>query len=171
MNRNTISVRLSPAGRAALAVAVLFFLAALPAWAASPTTTVSFGQVSSVAVEIRWSYKSGYPSYEIYRSIGTAGTYDQVGVKTNVGGSADSTYLDSNGIQPETEYCYKVLVCTEDGSNCSRLEDTAHRYAQTPALPHTFTISGYISEQNGIDLSGVTVDLSWFPSSAWEPMY
>jgi len=130
-----------------------------------PSTTISnFAGSTANQVVIHWQYRSPYSTYKIYRSTsGPTGSFTYIGQRTNVTGSGNANYTDTNNVQPQTEYCYYVKVC--GNTVCSNPSPT--RCYTTTALPppNPYTVSGRITN-NGNGLGGVTVNFNSNQSSS-----
>lgn len=113
------------------------FLLTLPIWLIGQTppapnfVTVGGTGSSSSSVGIKWTYKSPYTTYKIYRANSPGGPYSLVETVSNVTNSSKANWVDNSGIEPLTEYCYKVRTC--DGSRCSG--DSPNGCHTTPDIP------------------------------------
>lgn len=130
----------------------------------NPPTNISAGVGGSTAnqVVIQWSYVNPYTTYEIYRSdTGPVGTFSIVGTKNGVTNSSQAKFTDLNGIQPQTEYCYKIKTC---GSNCSAFSSIDCYTTTSLPPPPTHYISGNITN-NASGLQGVTVNFGSYSAT------
>ncbi|KPA09424.1 secreted protein containing Na-Ca exchanger/integrin-beta4 domain protein, partial [Candidatus Magnetomorum sp. HK-1] len=116
---------------------------------------------SATSVGINWNYKSGYTIYDIYRSTDVI-NYTFMKRLEDINNSGQAKYIDSNNIQPKTDYCYKVKTC--DNNDCS--DFSSWDCCTTPDIPPPpkYSISGKVSVDNQ-GLSGVTVSFGGFQTT------
>ena len=145
------------------------FIFTQPSWAKPPAPrSVKAGITGSSAtsVAINWNYRSGYTIYDIYRSTDVI-NYSFIKRLEDINNSGQATYIDSNNIQPKTEYCYKVKTC--DNNECSDLSPSGCYTTPdtTPDIPPPpkYSISGKITVDNQ-GLSGVTVSFAGFQTTS-----
>ena len=130
-----------------------------PAVPDAPTLTV----LSSSSIEISWNIVMGAIFYEIYRG----GTL----VFTTSSGST-TTYTDSSGLLPNTEYTYTINACSNGG--CSALSAPASATTLTPPISiSNATELGNIGVDDAFPLSGryiLTGNIDLPTIESWTPI-
>ena len=121
-------------------------------------TGMNANPVSQTEIDLTWNDNSNNETnFVIQRKMGVTGTFSDLVTLT-----ANSTNYSNTGLQPATEYCYRVRAINGVGSSGYSNEDCATTQSTGPGVPTL------VSPANGSTNIPVNAVLTWNASSGAE---
>ncbi|MBC8490205.1 MAG: C10 family peptidase [Bacteroidetes bacterium] len=115
-----------------------------PSWLIAQT-------LSSTSINITYENVVNEDGYEVYYSTSPSGSYTSIGT---VG--ANSCYVDITGLNPNTQYCFKVKAYNSAGSSCFSPYDCDITDDIPPSAPSSLTATTASSSQINVAWSNVS---------------
>lgn len=114
-----------------------------------PPATVNAAALTPTKIRVSWAASAQADGYFVYRLVGSVWQK----VSTNL---VTGLFYDDQPLQPNTNYCYKVVACNKCGMSDLSSQVCATTPCETPLAPFGLTIVG---------LTSTTATIQWFASA------